>query len=165
MRIVLAALLTVGAVSVAQAQVRVEDAEVVRRGLYEAGTLTTIDDDSISTGHRTTAKKMTFKENTTRIVAKDGVVFGLDLVVHGSPRGRTIPVRVVWRYPEPGLRNPSTRDVKFRDEYDDKQTIGTEGTYYWTLGDEWTRVPGDWTFELWYNGRMLTSKTFTLVKE
>jgi hypothetical protein len=164
MRILLAALLAIAGITAAQAQVSVERADVVRRGLYTIGKFDAIKDDAISTGQRTSANKITFKSSTARITAKDGVVFGLDVFIHGAPKGSTIPMRVVWRYPEPGLRNPGTGKVKIRDEYTDEKALNAESTYYWSLGDAWTQVPGEWTFELWYRDRMLVSETFTVVK-
>src|SRR5262249_1170336 len=164
MRVLLASLLIVlGGLNAAQAQV--DDAKVVRRGLYELGKLKTIDDSSISTGHRTEATKVEFKESTMRIEADDGVVFGLDVLVSGSPRGKRVPVRVVWHYPDPGLRNPDTRKAKFKDEYNDDIKIGNEQTYYWSLGAEWQHVPGTWTFELWQGDRRLVKQDFTVVKQ
>jgi hypothetical protein len=165
MRALLAAWMIFGALSAAQAQVRVDHADLVRRGIYKIEKLDTHKDRSISTGQRTTATKITFSRGTDRIRAADGVVFGLDVYIHGTPSGRKAPMRIVWRYPEPGLRNPNTGKVKFRDEYTDERTLDAESTFYWSLGDPWTQVPGVWVFELWYGNRMLASQSFTLVKE
>ena len=93
MRILLASLVLIGGLGTAQAQARVDDGKVVRRGIYELGKVKAIDDPSISTGHRTEATSVTFKEHRQRIEVKDGTVFGLDLIVNGRPRGQRIPVR------------------------------------------------------------------------
>ena len=165
MRILLASLLIlIGGLTVAQAQTRAEEGKVIRRGLYELGKLKTVDDPTISTGHRTEASKTTFKEHTMRIEAAADVVFGLDVVVSGSPRGARLPVRVVWRYPDPGLRNPDTGKTKHKDEYEDAVRLGEEHTYYWSLGADWQQVPGTWTFELWNRDRRLVKQDFTVVK-
>jgi len=74
-------------------------------------------------------------------------------------------VRVIWRYPDPGLRNPDSGKTKFKDEYNDTVTLGTESTYYWSVGAEWQRVEGTWTFELWYRDRQLLKQNFEIVRE
>jgi hypothetical protein len=164
MRAMLAALLMLGALSAAQAQVRVERAEVLHRGIYKLGKLSTINDKSISTGTRTTGTKAALVRSTDTIRAGDGVVFGLQVMIHGRPHGHKAPFRVVWRYPAPGLRNPGTHTVKSRDEFISRETLDAKSTFYWQLGEPWTRVPGEWTFELWYGKRMLVSETFLLTK-
>jgi hypothetical protein len=50
MRAILAALMILGALSTAQAQIRVERIDVVRRGIYKIEKLDTIKSKSISTG-------------------------------------------------------------------------------------------------------------------
>jgi Domain of unknown function (DUF3859) len=165
MRILLTALLLIAGVSAAQAQVRVGRADIVRHGIYKLDKYKSVNDKSISTGQRTTATKITFSRRTDRVVVGDGVVFGLDVYIHGSPSGKKAPMRIVWRYPEPGLRNPDSGKAKYLDDYIDQRTLDTESTFYWSLGDPWTQVPGKWTFELWYGNRMLATQSFTLVKE
>ncbi len=164
MRAILAALMILGAFSTAQAQIRVERVDVVQRGLYKIEKTKTIKDKAISTGQRTSATKITFSRNTSTIHVGDGVVFGLDVSIHGRPHGLSVPFRIVWRYPQPGLRNPATGKVKFRDEYIDRQRLNAKATFYWSLGAPWTQVPGEWTFEMWYGKRMLVSETFLLTK-
>jgi hypothetical protein len=92
------------------------------------------------------------------------MAFGLDVFIHGSPKGKLVPFRIIWRYPPPGLRNPDTGKTKLTDDYIDEQTLGEKTTFNWTLGSAWTRVPGTWTFEIWYEGRKLATQSFTLVK-
>ena len=164
MRALLAALMILGVLSAAEAQVKIERAYVERRGIYKIEKVDTIKNKSISTGQRTVATKITFTRSTDRIHAADGVVFGVDVFIRGRPSGRKVPVRIVWHYPKPGLRNPGTGHVKFRDEYMDRRALDAESTFYWNLGAPWTRVPGEWTFEMWYGKRKLVSQTFVLTK-
>jgi len=161
MRILLAILIVIGGFATAQAKVKVEPAQVLRTGIYTIGKTKTIEDKSISTGHHTEANT-TITERTTVITAKKGTVFGLGLLVRGSPRGATIPLQVVWRYPEPGLHNPETGITKTVDKYMTQEQLGKETTFYWSLGQEWQLVPGEWVFELWYGDRLLARQAFTL---
>jgi hypothetical protein len=161
MRILLAAFLILGGLPAAQAQVRVEPATILRTGIYNLGETKTIKDKSISTGQRTEAKA-TITENTSVIAAKKDTVFGLDLLIRGTPRGTLIPVQVIWRYPGPGLINPATGIAKTVDKYTTEKRLGDEATFYWSLGQEWQMVPGEWVFEIWYRDRLLARQAFTL---
>ena len=95
---------------------------------------------------------------------KADLIFGLEVRVTGKKRGESLPVKIIWRYPDPGLKNPQTGVAKFADQYVDDVTLGNTHTYYWTLGDEWTLVPGVWTFEMWDRDRKIATQNFTLVR-
>jgi Domain of unknown function (DUF3859) len=162
--VALATLLGVGSVTPATAQVHVDGIDVVRTGIYKLGKYKEIKNPAISTGQRYEAPA-TLLRRTTIIPAKTGTTFGLDIMIRGRPRGRLVPFRIVWRYPEPGLRNPDTGKVKLVDDYIDEKNLGHETSFMWSLGADWTAVPGRWTFEIWYEGRMLATQSFTLVKQ
>jgi Domain of unknown function (DUF3859) len=164
MRVLLAGLLFLGALSSAQAQVKVYGVDVLRSGLYEMGKYKKIDNPDISTGHRYEAPA-TLVRRTTIIPAKEGIAFGSDIMIRGAPKGKVVPFRIVWRYPHPGLINPDTGKAKLVDDFVDTKALGHETSFYWSLGEAWTAVPGKWTFEIWYEGRMLATQSYTLVKE
>jgi len=164
MRILLAGLLAIFALSSAQAQVKVSRGEILHTGTYEVGKTKEINDPTISSGHRYEADATLLREATT-ITAKLNTVFGLDVMIEGTPRGKVVPVRIVWRYPDPGLRNPETGKTKFVDDYMDRREIGKKSTFYWMLGQEWALVPGTWIFELWYENRVLVRQAFKLERE
>ena len=164
MRILLVGLMVIFALSSAQAQVSVTGGKVLHTGTYKVGETKEIDDPSISSGHRYEADATLLQEATT-ITAKLNSVFGLDIMIEGSPRGKVIPVRIVWRYPDPGLHNPATGQTKFVDDYMDRREIGKKTTFYWLLGQEWALVPGTWIFELWYENRVLIRQNFKLERE
>jgi len=164
MRLLLAGLMVIFALSSAQAQVRVTGAHVLHTGTYEIGKTKEIDDPNISSGHRYEANATLLRESTT-ITAKLNSTFGLDIIIEGTPRSKSIPVRIVWRYPDPGLHNPDTGKTKFVDDYMDRRQIGEKSTFYWMLGDEWALVPGTWIFELWYENRVLVRQSFRLERE
>lgn len=140
MRILLAGLMVMFALSSAQAQVRVTGAHVLHTGTYEVEKTKEIEDPNISSGHRYEADATLLHESTT-ITAKLNAAFGLEIMLEGTPRGKVVPVRIVWRYPDPGLQNPQTGKTKFVDDYMDRRGIGKKSTFYWMLGQEWALVP------------------------
>jgi hypothetical protein len=154
------------AASAAHAQrARIDRVEVLRPGIYEqTGAQTRIRDDNISVGQRTEMRTRNVKV-TTVIPARDRTVFGAEFSIIGWPNGTRVPLKVVWRYPSPGIIDPRTSIAKMIDEYiDDSATIGTQHTWYWQLGGPETLLPGVWTIELWDGNRMLVSQDFTLVR-
>lgn len=161
MRILLACLILLGGLATAQAQLHIQNAQVLRMGTYKIGKVKTIKDRSISTGSRTEATPI-IQQLTTVIPVKLDTVFGLDVLVRGRPRGRVIPVRVVWHYPAPGIRNPTTGVAKRTDEYPTTLTLNNKATFYWSLSEKYTLVPGTWTFELWHGDRLLINQAFDL---
>ena len=163
MRLLLPGLLLACGLSWAQAQ-GVTGVEVTGAGLMELREVQTHDDAQISTGHRYGATSATVVERTTVIKLKKGIVIGLTAIIRGSPKGQRIPLRVVWRYPQPGMRNPDTGVAKLDDQFETREKLGDETFFYWQLGAEWALVPGEWTFELWDGNRMLAQQSFTLVK-
>jgi hypothetical protein len=85
-------------------------------GTYEVEKTKEIEDPNISSGHRYEADATLLHESTT-ITAKLNAAFGLEIMLEGTPRGKVVPVRIVWRYPDPGLQNPQTGKTKFVDDY------------------------------------------------
>ncbi len=143
---------------------RVDGAEVVNPGIYSAKVTKRIEDKSISTGNRNVVSEIENIEITTLIPAKVEMFFGLEGTIFGAPKGARIPVKIVWRYPQPGLNNPAGGAAKLTDEYMDSVNIGNTFQFFWQLTQDWQIVPGVWTFEMWYQGLKLISQNFTLVK-
>jgi hypothetical protein len=166
MRVLIALLLVTVGWSVAHAQSgRIDRIEGLKPGILAFGDPPkSIQDKSISTGQRTEAKEIRNVEITTVIPARLNTVFGIECKVIGSPNGASVPVRTVWRYPQPGLTNPDTGITKYTDDYTTPRTIGETTTYYWNLASEWTLVPGDWVLELYQGERLLLRQKFTLVQ-
>jgi hypothetical protein len=159
--------LLVLAASGAAAQ-RIDNAEIVSFGVMQPSSKAkTITDATISTGQRADYEEAEVVEETSIIKPKNGMVFGAVVKFKGQAKGKskTTKVRVVWLYPAPGLTNPATGEAKLRDEFDSTITIGNTSEFYWTLGDEWTQVPGKWTLQLWSGERRLAQQFFELVKQ
>jgi hypothetical protein len=90
--------------------------------------------------------------------------FGFRYTVVGSPIGATVTLRKVVIYPPQGLLQPGKATPIYRDESNLDRTIGDNFYRGYTVNGDWMMVPGNWTFELWYGDRLLTSQTFQLVK-
>lgn len=165
MRFLLTALfILAGGFGVAEAQTRIDGSRVIQRGYYELGTVKTIKDASISVGQRTEASA-TLKQSASRIEVENGTVLGFTFIVNGVPRDQNVNMRVIWRYPDPGMTNPATGRTKYTDEYDTPVRMNAEQTFYWTIGDPWQQVPGVWTCEIWYGQRRVVRQDFEVVRK
>ena len=71
-----------------------------------------------------------------------------------APRGGKVPIKVVWRYPPPGLINPETKSVRTEEYYTDAQVVGETFPAFWGLTEEWHVVPGTWS---WRSGTVSES--------
>jgi Domain of unknown function (DUF3859) len=168
LRLSLAFVMVLG-ISAASAQAqspRVDSVVVVRAGLMQADTkVKEVKNKSISTGTLANYPDDPRVVTDTRNIAINGkTIFGIEAKFNGQPEGRTIKVRVVWHYPDPGIKNPSTGVAKFRDEFETNQVLGKTSSYYWTADNNFTHVPGVWTVELWLGERRLTRQEFTILK-
>jgi hypothetical protein len=140
--------------------VKVDRIEVARPGAYEIEVRGAVPDRAVSTGNRVEAKAYKNLAVGAAIPLKLGTVIGAELTVIGSPRRGKVPLRVVWRYPAPGLVNPQTRETRMSDEYADTQLVGEKFPVFWGLTQEWHLVRGTWTLEVWHGDRKLVDQPF-----
>ena len=150
----------------AQTSPRSESVEIVKAGLMKAeAEAKLVKDKNISTGQRVDyPEDPKVYDETTYIPVTGKTIFGIEAKLNGRPEGRDVTLNVVWLYPEPGIKNPETGNVKYRDAYDAVQSIGSTSSYYWTLDRGYTHVPGVWTIELWLGDRRLAKQQFTMLK-
>ena len=150
----------------AQAQTtRVDFVQVVGVGIMKPESkLEAKANSDISTGKRLEIDKIKIVDQTTTIPAKSGTIFGADIKLVGKPNGKDAKITIIWRYPEPGLKNPQTGTIKTTDQYDIVYKTGNVQALFWSLQNEWVLVPGTWTLEVWQDDRRLMTQDFKLVK-
>ncbi|HLH87249.1 MAG TPA: DUF3859 domain-containing protein [Xanthobacteraceae bacterium] len=142
----------------------VDRIEIVEYGLYDLKTIKKVDSPSIASGLLVVTEGSLMKQTTT-IPAKLGVAFGYTVKIHGSPEGGTVTVRDINIVPEPGLHNPKTGHVVYREEATYTRKIGETFRSDYQLSYDWTLVPGKWVFQLWIDNRKMAEQIFTLVKD
>ena len=140
--------------------------EIVKAGIMRADTKPKpIIDKSISTGTRVDYPDDPRVVAKTKDIAINGkTIFGIEAKLSGTPPGTQAQIKVVWLYPEPGIKAPGAATGKLRDEYATSQDLGTTSSYYWTADEGYTHVPGKWTIELWQGDRRLARQDFTMLK-
>jgi hypothetical protein len=137
----------------------------VKAGLMSLDGTKTVKDDSISTGTKVVATAKIVRTGKNIEMLKSPFAIGVDCLIVGSPKGVSAPLKVIWRYPEPGLKSPDSGTTKLTDEIHDPYKIGERTQFFWSFGDsDWVRVPGIWTVEVWQDDRKLLVQEFNLTK-
>lgn len=147
----------------ASAQTRLRRCDVVEYGLYDLKTDKQMNAPGVAAGS-VAVTTGTLIRTTTEIPARLGTGFGYKIKLVGDPVGATVTVRDINIVPEPGLRNPSTGNVLYREESVYQRKIGDTWRSDYQLNHEWTLLPGKWIFQIWVGDRKMCEQVFTLVQ-
>ena len=142
---------------------RVDRIEITEFGIYELKQIETKDAPGVASGILKISNGRLI-EQTATIPMRLGLSFGYSFRIVGSPARAMVTVRDVNIVPEPGLRNPKTDKVVYREEVEVEKPIGSVHRSDYTLCCDWTLVPGKWVFQLWIGDRKYAEQIFTLVK-
>ena len=102
-------------------------------------------------------------ETARTIIAQLGTQFGFRYRVVGAPNGLPVPVRIVAKFPAPGVMGKNNPKPVLADDYVEFATIGKEDFLTWTFEKRTDLVPGIWTFEIWSGDRKLVDEKFNIV--
>ena len=163
MRAALVALLSVLLAAPTSAEpAHVERIELAQYGLYRGDRAGEIADAGTTTGTTTMLSNVAFYEATSRVPACRGVGFGVVYRPLGKPDGAGAALRVVWRLPEPGLRNPDN-GITYRQSVSILVApLGQARLRGYSFDHDWELVPGEWILEIWDGDRRLLAQTFSV---
>jgi|SRR5271165_526494 len=166
MKLVLSLLLFAFSGGTAYAQTpHVDRIDVPEYGIYTANMDSKVPAPGTATGTRNVVGNVQHEATTRTVPAQLGVHFGFRYSVVGAPDGAAVLLNRVTIFPPPGLRNPANPQPKTRSELDLARRIGEQYYADYSFDNDWEIVPGIWTFQLWYEGRMLAEQTFTVVRQ
>ena len=107
--------------------------------------------------------RCTLLEATRTVRARVGSHYGCKFELLGSPEGETVRLKYHWKFPRPGLLNPTTKERFLEyDTYWDHQVGQKDGYAGYTIDHQGELVPGTWTVEIKYEDRVLGSCTFEI---
>jgi hypothetical protein len=138
---------------------RLDRIDVLDHGLYRtvrAGTGPT------PQGAAVVVRGVEHVRSTTQIPASQDVQFGFRYRVVGDPNGGQLPLRLITRFPPPGLRDPRSGLTSSTEELV-MATVGGSGFHAYELEYDWELVPGEWKFEIWERDRKVTERSFTVI--
>jgi hypothetical protein len=134
-------------------------------GLYTTAASGEVVAPGTTTGATTQLNNIQHLVTTRTVPAQLGVHFGFRYTVAGTPAGDSVRLHMVTIFPSPGLRQPGNPQPQLRSEYDTARAIGSQLYRDYSFEHDWELVPGIWTFQIWYQGRMLAEQKFTVVKQ
>ncbi len=160
----LSLLVLLAAPSLAAPQPRVDRIKVVAAGLYQSKIAKHVASPGSATGTREEIASERLLRKTTQIRARRGLEFGFRYRIVGTPKGATVPVKIVTLYPGDGLHNPQTGKATTREELNVDRPIGRVLYESYHFDHDWEMVPGVWAFEIWYDGKKMLEQKFTVSK-
>jgi hypothetical protein len=100
------------------------------------------------------------KANTDEIPASIGTTFGFNYFIRGEPKGESIEIMKITKYPIPGLQ----RNNKFilSDTIYFSVTLNTLKYSGFSFNRDYELVPGKWEIQMWYKGNKLLFKIFNV---
>ncbi len=155
------------AISIGTAPARaatVQRCEIVEYGLYDLKTEKRVNAPGVAAGSVAIRTGKLIK-TTSVIPARLGTGFGYRFKLIGSPVGAKVTIKDINIVPEPGLRNPKTGNVIYREENVYTRKIGDTWRSDYQLNNEWMLLPGKWIFQIWVDDRKMCEQVFTLEKQ
>jgi hypothetical protein len=117
------------------------------------------------TGTIGTAANWHFVSDSPDVLGKVGTQFGIEFRIDGMPAGEPVTLRVALKFPPQGIRNPNTDNLMHDTTIAfPNMKIGTLCVLGYGFDSDWEIVPGVWTEQVWYQGRMLAERSFTVGK-
>lgn len=103
-----------------------------------------------------------FVNITSQIPGELGISFGIQYVIHSSPKGQPFKVTGVITYPGAGLITPDGHVYK-QSEEPMEVNIGEKSFYGFGFDHSWEIIPGDWKFQIKRGNAILAQKVFTVL--
>ena len=142
--------------------VEISGIEIIDYGIYRAiGSDKAIEDEEAAVFKIETVKDIELIEQTERIPASVGTIFGCRFVINGKPNDGNVNFTV--KLSNPGIRIPGmapSHGLREQRVY----KIGKTGWYLFSFDYIWEAVPGEWAIQILYKGRTLAENKFTVYK-
>ena len=140
-------------------------AEIYDFGIYELQVKEIIIQDASNTAgyrsHVKSVKDIVHKEQTETIPLVKDILFGYRIRLHGIPEGYSVIVDVRYRHP-PIIGKNGKESLGFTNTGMIKAVNGKyESGVMYRLSEDYEIVPGEWTFDVIYQGKVIATKTFT----
>ena len=138
--------------------------EITWYGVYQAEQVKKVEEPGALSGTRRISRNVIPPSvNSDRIAIADNTRFGFGFRLIGAPDGAQVKLKIMQRMPPPGALNVVTGRRTRLGEVEANAKIGAPTLFTgWLIGKAASAPAGEWTFEVWYEGRKLAGKTFTL---
>lgn len=141
---------------------KVGDIDIIQYGIFEVIEVRKTKAKGTAVGTIYLAKEPKLVKETDKIPGTVGTNFGICYIVNGHPKGEKVVLLVKLQHP--ATKNPKTQELRVSDEWKSYKRIGYIHCSGWKFEYDWEIVPGQWIFQLFYEGTKLAEKTFTVYK-
>ncbi len=104
-----------------------------------------------------------FVSFSNQIPGELGISFGIQYVIHSTPKGKPFKVTGVITYPGKGLVAPNGEVYKISKE-EMVVKLGEKNFYGFGFDKPWEIVPGEWKFQIKRNEAILAQKTLIVLE-
>lgn len=140
----------------------IEALQVLEVGLFRARTMGQSPAPQAVGESTNIIENVVFYESTTKVPARQGIRFGIRFRLVGAPAGQRVPLRIVWRIPEPGIQDPRTGTLYRDGMMESIGVIGEDSMSGYSFDEPWEIRCGNWVQEIWFGQRKLHGQTFTV---
>jgi len=105
----------------------------------------------------------THLETTRTITARIGARFGFRYRVAGTAPGVYAPLKMVWKFPPPGIVGADPKHPVELEVVEFDATSNDNYVITMSLESASDLVPGIWTFEIWSGDKKLTEQKFEVL--
>lgn len=135
-------------------------------GILGSSNTTRVEDKSVSSGYITVSNDGPgfVIKSTDRIPATRGTAFGFTFIVSGK-ENHNIPL--IIKCDHPPITNPKTQVTTTSDEWPQQEKVNCSKfltSTGWIFDNDWEIVPGEWVFQVYYNGEKLAEKALTVYR-
>jgi TonB family protein len=131
-------------------------------GTFSAESTTREPDADSITGFRSVSKNVRLVERTNQVRAVLNGRFGVIFKFSEPVPDERVRYRSVWTFPAGGLLNPATGQRTASESRNRTCPIGSECRLLWTFSEEWERVAGTWTIDIWLNEKWVATQSFNV---
>ncbi|MDD5141414.1 MAG: DUF3859 domain-containing protein [Verrucomicrobiales bacterium] len=143
-----------------QEEVRVTGAKITEVGIYASQIIT---DETNAAGVKLQGlDDFKLLMSTTNVPARIGIRFGFRYEILGTPASAPIVLTMVGKHPP--IKNSTTGKMETTDTYQLNSWIGKTYTSN-SLDQKSDCVPGQWSFEVWHEGKKLCEQSFLVVPD
>jgi hypothetical protein len=143
-----------------QDEVHVTGAKIAEVGIYASQVIT---DETNAAGVKLQGlDEFKLLMNTTNVPARIGIRFGFRYEILGTPANAPIVLTMVGKHPP--IKNSTTGKMETTDTYQLNSWIGKTYTSN-SLDQKSDCVPGQWSFEVWHEGKKLCERSFLVVPD
>lgn len=104
-----------------------------------------------------------FIDFSDTIPGEVGISFGIQYVIHSTPKGKPFKVTGVITYPDKGLVAPNGEVYKSSEE-ELVIKLGEKNFYGFAFDKPWEIIPGEWKFQIKHNEAVLAHKTLIVLE-